>query len=911
MDRSDATLLEFIARLTYNVDGLSAKLRLYFSQFLTFHFSKHLSRNHIQDIENKRASRSFASADKIREAGAKLTLADRCWTVAAIQLLQAEVERVDDRVVSRRLGKLVEELIPLLDLTGEIEKISVERERIREEARIYETRPVIRIPATIWPMATDFLMRCSILVYFSINGLDKTSLFGVNAFLITALTMVIVVVLGRGDRRANNKLLDSYGGVARFKVEYGVSAGQYTWLAFFLGISTFISYLLPDQLHAIAFIGLATFYFIYLRFFRLGRIQENDLVRQLEVTSQRADGLDVDENDEMIVNLETTLNASTSRLDAYVLESALFGALSFSGFLQIMASDLISFTDLEKFAQGIFDTSQALIHLQSDVFATGLAGLNNKVSLFCLVSVESLVCSIFFLAVIASRLRFSDIADKVRTAINLAHAFNTKEEALYHDSEKSEIRQSRLQVLTLRVNRQLSVAAQSLANVKPVMAYMEYFRSAGILVFLIILVSSSLFITSVLGWIFIALIAATFLYFNRGQVNVSLQARFLQLRVMFLRSAHWFFIVAISPFALAMILRNSFMVDDTKSTIAIGHLTVGSFLFVWLMLASHYDEEFGDIEKKEIGRSRSWWNIVKNLIASMVLLYCIALAFKYVGLAGADEMALIGIVAITILSYFLGYYLSKVKWFGLAAGALLGTSSMGIIFKTLHLNGANAMLLVGTIGVIVCTMIVWWKSALFHSLLLRFCLVILFLTVTMISGVFLRLDIAYAHHTLRLAPIMQALETHSGDELPGSSTALNPSPGVRYVDPVEAVKAAEWYIATYGRTVPYEAIYGEFVRTYNHHAENVLEQTMTTKQDTVLLQNALRMVRERDRILELYEFPKWKVFPLEMSLESDLLLALNRKDEALKSLQEKLAKLPYPEQQERLRAKLAMLIGTP
>jgi hypothetical protein len=235
MDRSDATLLEFIARLTYNVDGLSAKLRLYFSQFLTFHFSKHLSRNHIQDIENKRASRSFASADKIREAGAKLTLADRCWTVAAIQLLQAEVERVDDRVVSRRLGKLVEELIPLLDLTGEIEKISVERERIREEARIYETRPVIRIPATIWPMATDFLMRCSILVYFSINGLDKTSLFGVNAFLITALTMVIVVVLGRGDRRANNKLLDSYGGVARFKVEYGVSAGSTPGWLFSLG----------------------------------------------------------------------------------------------------------------------------------------------------------------------------------------------------------------------------------------------------------------------------------------------------------------------------------------------------------------------------------------------------------------------------------------------------------------------------------------------------------------------------------------------------------------------------------------------------------------------------------------------------------------------------------------------------
>ena len=56
--------------------------------------------------------------------------------------------------------------------------------------------------------------------------------------------------------------------------------------------------------------------------------------------------------------------------------------------------------------------------------------LNTKVNLFCLVSIETLLCSVLFLAVIASRLRFSDVSDKVRTALNLAKAYNEKEEGI-------------------------------------------------------------------------------------------------------------------------------------------------------------------------------------------------------------------------------------------------------------------------------------------------------------------------------------------------------------------------------------------------------------------------------------------------------------------------------------------------
>src|SRR5689334_2381850 len=113
---SPASLLEFVARLTYNVDGLSGKLRLYFSQFLTFHFSRHLSINQIQAIENRKASKPLRSNDEILNAAKNLSEEEKCWAIAAIDLLRAESERVDNRVVSRKLTEVISTVGELLSI---------------------------------------------------------------------------------------------------------------------------------------------------------------------------------------------------------------------------------------------------------------------------------------------------------------------------------------------------------------------------------------------------------------------------------------------------------------------------------------------------------------------------------------------------------------------------------------------------------------------------------------------------------------------------------------------------------------------------------------------------------------------------------------------------------------------------
>lgn len=897
MDRSAATLLEFVSRLAYNVDGLSGKLKLYLSQFLTFHFSKTLSTNQIQEIENRKASKSFGSEDEIAAAATDLTEAEKCWTIASIELLHAESERLDDRVVSRRLTTLINNLTRILKLEGAYDLIATQRKDIEEEIRKYEERPVVRIPARIWPLSLDFVLRCGILFYFSLKGFDKSLLAGLNTSVIPLIVITLVIIYSRRNKKANFRLLESHGGIDRYKIEYNVSATQYTWLAFYLVVSTFISYLLPDQLHAFAFFGLALYYFIYLRFFSLGRISENDLVRQLDEKEQRTDTLDVDENDEMIVSLETRLNASTSRLDAYVLESALFGALSFSGFLQIMASDLISFTDLENFAANLFATSQALIHLDWAAFNHGLALLNNKVSLFCLVSVESLVCSIFFLAVIASRLRFSDIADKVRTSINLARAFNEKEEALYHESETNDVRQSRLRALTSKVNRQLFEASQSLRRVDPVMAYMEYFRNAGILVFLIILISSSLFITSVLGWTFLALVGATYFYFNREPINLNVKVLLLQLRIAFLKRSLWFLLLGIIPFVVAMVLRNSFFWFETQSLDAFGYLMIGLYLSVWLLLASHYDEEFGDIEKKENHRRQSRWNLVRNSLAAMIFLFFAGMAFKQWHLTGADEMLMIGASALAPLMFFAGYYLSRIKWIGVMSGWLMSTATIGLMFRILHLNGSREMLLIGTVATFVFSVVILWKRSLFHSLYLRFCLVLMFTAFTLLTDIYLRLELAYAHRTVDVAPLMKIYDDHQGAYYPTKEELS------------KALGTTEWYMTTYGKAVPYPAVYGDLVRMYNKFGKEIVWQADHWKEiDTTLLSNALIAVRERDKILALYDNPLPIVSRLDMTLEPDLLLRLNRKEEAIDAVNILLQRLDQmDEQRKELADKLASI----
>jgi len=668
--------------------------------------------------------------------------------------------------------------------------------------------------------------------------------------------------------RYNTKLLDAYGGTHQFKIESSVSVTQYTVLALFLAAGTFVSYLLPRQFHTLAFPGIIFLYFIFLRLFHVGRLNENDLIRQLENNVGGRKDYTVDQNDEEIIQLETRLNSFTSRLDAYVLESALFGALTFSGFLQIVASDL-KMEALAQFATSVFDTSRGLINRQWDQFNAGLVALNTKDNLLCLVSVESLVCSAFFLAVIASRLRFSDVADRVRTSIEMAKVYNDKEEVLI-DQHQAEHRADRLQKLTEKVNEQIHSATEALERVNPVMIYMRYFRNAGILVFFSILVSSTLFVTSVLGWTFIAIAAATFVYFNYSRINLSIRASFLDIRITFIRRARWFLGLALLPLLIWAVL-SSVVPTTANSFLALAYVTAGLYIFVWLILAAHADENFGEIEDRKAIQRASRWLFVKNSLAITILTWGIANAFKTLHLRGADEMILISLVTIAILMYFVGYYLSKIRWLGVICGWILAIVAVGILFKTFHLNGADELLWLGIVFIILLMPLVIWKRKSFHALFLRFIVFSVILTTLLTFGVLFKIQLAVSHRTTNIGAIEQTIDENKIEWLTDHPNTI-----------AQSIAKCEWYIKTYGNRSGYSPVYSAIIRNYRIY----LNQSFGAGSDSLnrRLPVLLEMANEADKIRAFFKYNEAYFSPAESSVKARILVLLDRKDEARENL---------------------------
>ena len=111
--------------------------------------------------------------------------------------------------------------------------------------------------------------------------------------------------------------------------------------------------------------------------------------------------------------------------------------------------------------------------------------------------------------------------------------------------------------------------------------------------------------------------------------------------------------------------------------------------------------------------------MLKGILAVLVFIYALGNAFKELHLVGGDEMLLIALTAIALLMYFVGYFLSRIRWLGVVSGVALAIGTMGILLKTLHLNGADAMLRTGIILLAILIPALIWKRKSFHGLFLR------------------------------------------------------------------------------------------------------------------------------------------------------------------------------------------------
>lgn len=265
------------------------------------------------------------------------------------------------------------------------------------------------------------------------------------------------------------------------------------------------------------------FLFFILRNYSVGYMRRSQFRQLLARHQPPKSSWTADENDEAILSLDARLKAVNRRMESYVLESALFGALALSGFLQIIAEELISFNDVAQFTRQVSLAASSLFRFDGGAAFDRLALLfSDMKSLFCLLCYESLFCAVAFLVVIAARLRFADQTDEIQQKLEVAHAFNDKEEQLTPGVIQDRGGEERRQWLNAKIREQLSTAQADFARAEGPMEFTRFFRNMGVSAYFTMLVTAGFFLTPSVAVFFAALwaLSQAFFAFRESQHGI-------------------------------------------------------------------------------------------------------------------------------------------------------------------------------------------------------------------------------------------------------------------------------------------------------------------------------------------------------------------------------------------------------
>jgi hypothetical protein len=223
---------------------------------------------------------------------------------------------------------------------------------------------------------------------------------------------------------------------------------------------------------------------------------------------------EVDDNDRLLISLQTEVAVFERRVESYTLESTLIGALAFSAFVTVISSDKVSLASV----RSLLAQTRVLLHaaLTLDFKQLRAYAFDNLTENTVLAAVASLalICSMFFIAVVVARLRFNSLVGFANYSTQMTAAFNEKEEDLARHlllvqgtpPHSVELRLNRLREL---ITGSLDEARLAVDQLRPIIFYMGVFRRIGIVVFLATLVASALLISQLLaaGFAVIGLIA--------------------------------------------------------------------------------------------------------------------------------------------------------------------------------------------------------------------------------------------------------------------------------------------------------------------------------------------------------------------------------------------------------------------
>jgi hypothetical protein len=204
----------------------------------------------------------------------------------------------------------------------------------------------------------------------------------------------------------------------------------------------------------------------------------------------------------------------------------------------------------------------------------------------------------------------------------------------------------------------------------------------------------------------------------------------------------------------------------------------------------------------------------------------------------------------------------------------------------LHLAGAEEMLYIAGAGLLVQLPVVILKRKIFHRLFLRLVVTMAVVVALIISGFFYKLQIVTSHRTFDVAPITDVLSNNNAVKVLKNPSVIT-----------GGVQKCDWYIETYGTRPGYSVVYRALIRNYNNIDEVVIERDSVFghKIDSTMMMTAVVAAQQSDKIRALFNYDPELFDPNDSMVESDILLMLGKKEQALQSLEVLLKRTTYPE----------------
>jgi hypothetical protein len=420
--------------------------------------------------------------------------------------------------------KKINQLKRQIESEIEAEKLQASEELLQdhlEKIEVDKIKPIVKVNRSVLPIIAQLILSTFFLLWYNFSSVEVDRTGYLVTFILVSTPIVIFVL--KINNYFNKKFNDKQVAVIAEAVKIHNVIGYRGYFLLFLVAVYTVSLLFLLDTSENAIVPYLSFLTIVMPLFfvlssSVAKLPLRKIKNSIHEKIDLSKTIDQEGNDYVIVVLESKIRAFNSRLEAYILESALFGALAFSGFLTIMAEDLISFEAFENFTETTISFISALLLFEFENLGELLTELTTKTSTFVVVSILSLFSSMFFMVVIASRLRLSQILDKANRSLSLSMVYNEKENEL---ASKLSVEEDKLKLASInqRVTEQLRKSYEKYMEIDDISSFMLIFRAGGVISFFIVLITSAILVSNFLSLFFLFLSLTIVVFFNKKEIE--------------------------------------------------------------------------------------------------------------------------------------------------------------------------------------------------------------------------------------------------------------------------------------------------------------------------------------------------------------------------------------------------------